>query len=107
MLLSVNRTGGLPALDLGKELRTRMAKPQRHRLLHGFPLAGAMPRAEGSEEWHAVRFDGTNGRGLLAWRRLQAFRRRPLAVRSSSPVGKATVARQRYDDVNSNAHGHM
>ncbi len=47
------------------ELRRRMAKPQRHRLLHGFPLAGAMPRAEGSEEWHAVRFDGTNGRRLL------------------------------------------
>jgi hypothetical protein len=29
----------------GKLLRERMSKPQRHRLLHGFPLAAAMPFA--------------------------------------------------------------
>lgn len=34
-----------PAQELTKLLRHRMSKPQRHRLLHGFPLAAAMPFA--------------------------------------------------------------
>lgn len=45
MLLSVDETRQSATLDFTGELRTRMAKPQRHRLLHGFPLAAAMPEA--------------------------------------------------------------
>jgi len=34
-----------PTRDLDELLQDRMSKPQRHRLLHGFPLAAAMPFA--------------------------------------------------------------
>ena len=34
-----------PSQELTKLLQHRMSKPQRHRLLHGFPLAAAMPFA--------------------------------------------------------------
>jgi oxygen-independent coproporphyrinogen-3 oxidase len=47
------------------ELRKRMQKPQRHRLLHGYPLAAAMPTADGVSPYHELRFDEGNGRGLL------------------------------------------
>lgn len=46
------------------ELRLRMRKPQRHRLLHGYPLAAAMPSAEGIGP-HADIALQTTGRGLL------------------------------------------
>jgi oxygen-independent coproporphyrinogen-3 oxidase len=45
-------------------LRARMRKPQRHRLLHGYPLAGALPR-RGAEPVPDVAFDPAAGRGLL------------------------------------------
>lgn len=48
-----------------RELRRRMAKPQRHRLLHGFPLAAAMPSADALKRPGRLRFDPTTGRGLL------------------------------------------
>ena len=36
------RSFDTPSQELTKLLRHRMSKPQRHRLLHGFPLAAAM-----------------------------------------------------------------
>lgn len=48
-----------------RELRRRMAKPQRHRLLHGYPLAAAMPLVDGREHLDTPRFHSTGGRGLL------------------------------------------
>lgn len=47
------------------ELRRRMRKPQRHRLLHGYPLAAAMPAADGVSPHHELRFDPDHARGLL------------------------------------------
>jgi oxygen-independent coproporphyrinogen-3 oxidase len=47
------------------ELRRRMGRPQRHRLLHGYPLAAAMPRIAQSR-WHDAVFPQYDpGRGLL------------------------------------------
>ena len=48
-----------------RELRRRMAKPQRHRLLHGYPLAAAMPSADALKRLGTSPFDGTTGRELL------------------------------------------
>ncbi|MEW4570731.1 radical SAM protein [Tautonia sp. JC769] len=45
------------------ELRRRMARPQRHRLLHGYPLAAAMPRRDDSGD--GDRLDYRPDRGLL------------------------------------------
>jgi len=55
----------LPTItDHARELERRMQGPQRHRLLHGYPLAGAMrPRREVSDR--EVSFDPRSGRGLL------------------------------------------
>lgn len=58
----------MPATQDSKEntvfLRDRMQKPQRHRLLHGYPLAAAMrSRAVGSRE--ELVFDPRAGRKLL------------------------------------------
>jgi oxygen-independent coproporphyrinogen-3 oxidase len=39
------RSFDTPSQALNELLRHRMSKPQRHRLLHGFPLAAAMPFA--------------------------------------------------------------
>ncbi len=39
--------------DLANELQTRLARPQRHRLLHGFPLTAAMPKANKFVQWAA------------------------------------------------------
>jgi oxygen-independent coproporphyrinogen-3 oxidase len=46
-------------------LRDRMHKPQRHRLLHGYPLAAAMPRRGPGQSPADVTFDPHAGRGLL------------------------------------------
>lgn len=46
------------------ELRRRMARPQRHRLLHGYPLAAAMHPADGIDAHSAVAF-GRSHRELL------------------------------------------
>jgi hypothetical protein len=45
-------------------LRDRMQEPQRHRLLHGYPLAAAMRRDEG-QPGQNVFFDPHAGRDLL------------------------------------------
>lgn len=39
-------------------LRKLMARPQRHRLLHGYPLAAAMPYADGDVRQRAAHGDG-------------------------------------------------
>ena len=39
------RSSDIPTRNLDELLQHRMSKPQRHRLLHGFPLAAAMPFA--------------------------------------------------------------
>src|SRR5688572_30736384 len=46
------------------ELRRRMTLPQRHRLLHGYPLAAAMHPADSVSPDHAVAFNRA-GRKLL------------------------------------------
>jgi oxygen-independent coproporphyrinogen-3 oxidase len=48
-----------------RELRRRMQRPQRHRLLHGYPLAAAMPRVEPQSlaRHRSLKYDPS--RGLL------------------------------------------
>jgi oxygen-independent coproporphyrinogen-3 oxidase len=46
-------------------LHDRMQKPQRHRLLHGYPLAAAMPHRAASVPGEEIVFDPGAGRGLL------------------------------------------
>lgn len=46
------------------ELRRRMRGPQRHRLLHGYPLAAAMPRLAPGDEAE-LRYQTPVARGLL------------------------------------------
>jgi oxygen-independent coproporphyrinogen-3 oxidase len=55
----------LPVIDRpAQELDRRLRGPQRHRLLHGYPLAAAMwPRRAGAPD--DVRLDPAAGRGLL------------------------------------------
>src|SRR5262245_48100672 len=51
-------------LSATDELNRRMRGPQRHRLLHGYPLAAAMPDATTFAPGHDVAFDRA-GRKLL------------------------------------------
>lgn len=51
--------------DDAQVLRDRMQKPQRHRLLHGYPLAAATRRREKDHTDEDVLFDPQNGRNLL------------------------------------------
>ena len=44
-VVSDKRLSNSPLRNLEKVLQHRLSKPQRHRLLHGFPLAAAMPFA--------------------------------------------------------------
>jgi oxygen-independent coproporphyrinogen-3 oxidase len=46
-------------------LRDRLRKPQRHRLLHGYPLAAAMPHRDAGRPAADVPFDPDAGRDLL------------------------------------------
>src|SRR5215813_14195 len=46
-------------------LHDRMTKPQRHRLLHGYPLAAAMNTRQASRVIREVSPDPNCGRGLL------------------------------------------
>lgn len=56
----------LPAhQDDARYLRERLAMPQRHRLLHAFPLAAAMNRRDPSRPVQDVVLDPRAGRGLL------------------------------------------
>ena len=47
------------------ELRRRMQRPQRHRLLHGYPLAAAMPRISEDRDRDSILPDFNPRRGLL------------------------------------------
>jgi hypothetical protein len=49
------------------ELRRRMKMPQRHRLLHGYPQAAAMPKRQGLIEFpfRDLEFGSPSDRGLL------------------------------------------
>jgi coproporphyrinogen III oxidase-like Fe-S oxidoreductase len=47
------------------ELRRRMQRPQRHRLLHGYPLAAAMPRIAEDSGRETILPEFDPGRGLL------------------------------------------
>jgi coproporphyrinogen III oxidase-like Fe-S oxidoreductase len=51
-------------LSPADELKRRMRGPQRHRLLHGYPLAAAMPDATAFDPQHDVAFD-RGGRALI------------------------------------------
>jgi oxygen-independent coproporphyrinogen-3 oxidase len=51
--------------DDAQVLRDRMQKPQRHRLLHGYPLAAAMRRREPGQPAEDLIFDPHAGRDLL------------------------------------------
>jgi oxygen-independent coproporphyrinogen-3 oxidase len=68
MLSLIPTTGSLRHVDATRELaelRRRMRLPQRHRLLHGYPLAAAMPRVVDvvRSAYGPLLFDP--GRGLL------------------------------------------
>jgi coproporphyrinogen III oxidase-like Fe-S oxidoreductase len=54
-----------PHEDDARVLQDRMEKPQRHRLLHGYPLAAAMHRRHATDPIRDVVFDPHGGRGLL------------------------------------------
>ncbi len=47
------------------ELKRRMTRPQRHRLLHGFPLAAGMPSADHIDPTHELNFDPSRKRELI------------------------------------------
>ena len=47
------------------ELTRRMTRPQRHRLLHGFPLAAGMPSADHIDPTHELNFDPLRKRELI------------------------------------------
>jgi hypothetical protein len=57
----------LPGAEELVELRRRMRMPQRHRLLHGYPQAAAMPRRKGLGEFpfRDIEFGPARARGLL------------------------------------------
>jgi oxygen-independent coproporphyrinogen-3 oxidase len=56
-------TSGIP--EELSELRRLMDRPQRHRLLHGYPLAAAMPRVAGKPRSAQERLKYDLSRGLL------------------------------------------
>lgn len=55
----------LPQTDEQTFLRDRMRKPQRHRLLHGYPLAHAMPRKPAPSPIADIQFAPATHHGLL------------------------------------------
>jgi oxygen-independent coproporphyrinogen-3 oxidase len=83
-------------LDL-LELRRRMAKPQRHRLLHGYPLAAAMPtvdpryRGVVQARGQRYRFSCAADRGLLV-----GVLPHPFCNPSVRGCGFCTFPHQRY-----------
>ncbi len=62
LLSSPHSTGAEPE---HAELRRRMQRPQRHRLLHGYPLAAATPHVADEERRDAIVPDFDTGRGIL------------------------------------------
>ena len=65
MLKTANTGCRLTDSAMLRELHHRMARPQRHRLLHGYPLAAAMPSADDREQLDTVHVHPTSDRGLL------------------------------------------
>lgn len=55
----------IPALEERSELRRLTQRPQRHRLLHGYPLAAAMPRVEPGDRSSQGLLHFQPDRGLL------------------------------------------
>lgn len=63
---SFSRAQSIPGNgDDARMLRDRMNKPQRHRLLHGYPLAAAMHRRQPAQPATDVLFDPHANRDLL------------------------------------------
>ena len=62
-IVELARTGHSDASAGTSELRRRMQRPQRHRLLHGYPLAAAMPRISEDQDRDLILpdFDPTPG----------------------------------------------
>ena len=68
MMIQVNPTGRARSTNDSAghiELRRRMQRPQRHRLLHGYPLAAAMPRIAEDRRRDAILPEFDPRRGLL------------------------------------------
>ncbi len=65
VMMPSHPTAAVPVLgDDAAVLHDRMRKPQRHRLLHGYPLAAAM-RSRRADDPVEVAYDAAGGRGLL------------------------------------------
>ena len=82
-----------PILDITndlQELRRRMGKPQRHRLLHGYPLAAAMPSVDHRNATR-FRFSNRTDRGLLI-----GVLPHPYCNPTVSGCGFCTFPHQRY-----------
>src|SRR5262245_59454145 len=54
-----------PVRTAAQELQRRLSRPQRHRLLHGYPLAAAMPQRQQDEEPWEVAYGEPARRQLL------------------------------------------
>ncbi|MGL6096129.1 MAG: Fe-S oxidoreductase [Fimbriiglobus sp.] len=54
-----------PPASAAAELAARMRKPQRHRLLHGYPLAAALPSADAIDPGQDLNLEPAGDRGLL------------------------------------------
>jgi oxygen-independent coproporphyrinogen-3 oxidase len=65
MLTSPDTLRSLPDSAEDAELHRRMQRPQRHRLLHGYPLAAAMPRLSGDRPRESILPPYDPSRGLL------------------------------------------
>ncbi len=61
----LGRTGRLEASAELSQLRRFMRRPQRHRLLHGYPLAAAMPRVVENQRGNRILPEFDSRRGLL------------------------------------------
>jgi oxygen-independent coproporphyrinogen-3 oxidase len=68
-MMTANTTPGRTRpLDAARELsevHRRMQRPQRHRLVHGYPRAAAMPRIAADRGRDPVLPESDPGRGLL------------------------------------------
>jgi coproporphyrinogen III oxidase-like Fe-S oxidoreductase len=79
--------------DNAQVLRARMRKPQRHRLLHGYPLAAAMRRRVGDSPAQDVYFDPRAGRDLLV-----GVLPHPFCNPAVTGCGFCTFPHQRYHE---------
>jgi coproporphyrinogen III oxidase-like Fe-S oxidoreductase len=78
--------------DDAQFLRDRMLKPQRHRLLHGYPLAAAMRRRESGHPTGDLFFDPSAGRELLV-----GVLPHPFCNPAVTGCGFCTFPHERYD----------